>query len=92
MTDGSFPLYADDDDDDDHGDEDDDQDEWCDDDHVGEEGVDRWQLSLAGAESHPRQLLLCSCSALALLCLSNHPCSAQHLTPPLLCFSFLPFS
>ena len=38
LTDGSFPSY-----DDDH---DDDQDEWCDDDHVGEEGVDRWQLSL----------------------------------------------
>ena len=75
-TDGSFLSYDGDDDVDDDQYE---QDEWCDDDHVGEEGVDRWQLSLAGAESHPPALLLlCSASQIipALLSISHHLCSA----------------
>ena len=64
MTDGSFLSYDGDDDVDDDQYE---QDEWCDDDHVGEEGVDRWQLSLAGAESHP-PARSSAISGLALLC------------------------
>ena len=87
MTDGSFPWHDDDDDHDydgdDNNDDDDDLYEWCDDDHVGRgEGVDRWQLSLAGAEFHPPARS--SALALGLPLISSLLCSCS--------FASLPFS